>query len=91
MKIDINDKAVGGFTYEFLRGISLEYAGAAEFGECMETISRVKDGNFDSWISEWASTADRVSRYAEKELNADDKLTAKNVFLRARAIGSFKT
>lgn len=83
MKIDINNKTVGGFTYEFLRGISLEYVGAAEYGECMETISRVKDGNFNSWISEWASTADRVSKYAEKELNSDDKLAAKNAFLRA--------
>ena len=80
MKIDINNKTVGGFTYEFLRGISLEYVGAAEFGECMETINRVKDGNFNSWISEWASTANRVSKYAEKELNSDDKISAKMHF-----------
>ena len=83
MKIDINDKTVGGFNYEFLRGVSLEYAGAAQYGECMETISRVKDGNFNSWISEWASTANRVLKYAEEELNLDDKLAAKNAFLRA--------
>ena len=59
----------------------MEYVGAAEFGECMETISRVKGGNFNSWISEWASTANRVSNYAEKELNSEDKIAAKNALL----------
>ena len=83
MQIDMNDKTVGGFNYEFLRGISLEYVGAAEYGECMETIGRVKDGNFHSWITEWASTADRVSQYAEKELKSKNIHVARDAFLRA--------
>lgn len=83
MKVNYKDKTVGGFNYEFLRGISLEYAGAAEYGECMETISNIKDGDFHSWISEWAATADRVLKYAEKALNENDKTTARDAFLRA--------
>ena len=79
MKIDINEKTVGGFNYEFLRGISLEYVEAAEYGECMETISRVKDGNFHSWISEWAATADRVTEYADKELKNKNKIVAPRI------------
>ena len=66
MKVNFRDKTVGGFNYEFVRGISTQHIGAAEFGECMETIDRVKDGNFDSWISEWTVTADRVANYANK-------------------------
>lgn len=83
MKIDMNDKTVGGFNYEFLRGISLEYVGAAEYGECMETINRIKDGNFHSWISEWAATADNVSKYADKELESMNYNVARDAFLRA--------
>lgn len=83
MKIDFNDKTVGGFMYEFVRGVSVETSGAAEFGECMETMGRIKNNKFDSWISEWASTADRVSAYAENELKKGDKGSAKKAFMRA--------
>jgi pimeloyl-ACP methyl ester carboxylesterase len=83
MKINMEDKIIGGFNYEFLRGISLEHVGAAEYGECMETISRVKEDDFTSWIIEWAELADRVSKYAEKELNSDNEKVAQDAYLRA--------
>ena len=83
MKINMEDKTIGGFNYEFLRGISLEHVGAAEYGECMETISRVKEDDFTSWIIEWSALADRVSKYAEKELNSDNKKVARDAYLRA--------
>jgi hypothetical protein len=61
VKVDFNDMTVGGFAYELYRGLSTQYADAAELGECMDTIGRVKNGDFDSWVSEWSATADRVS------------------------------
>ncbi len=36
MKVNFGDKTVGGFNYEFTRGVSLQTAGGAEFGECIE-------------------------------------------------------
>jgi len=66
MKVDFADKTVGGFNFEFVRGVSLQAAGAAD-GECMDTMSRVKNNNFDSWITRWAATADRVAAFAESE------------------------
>jgi hypothetical protein len=63
MKINLADKTVGGFNYEFLRGISTQNVGAAEIGECMETMDRIKDRDFESWTQEWSTTADRVSTY----------------------------
>lgn len=83
MKINFNDKTVGGFTYEFVRGLSVQHSGASEFGECMETMGRIKNNNFSSWISEWTSTADRVSEYAENQLKNGDKLSARKAFMRA--------
>ena len=83
MKVNFKDKTVGGFNYEFVRGISTQRIGAVEFGECMETIDRVKDGNFESWISEWTVTADRVANYAVKARQLGDTTSARTAFLRA--------
>lgn len=83
MKVDFADKTVGGFNFEFVRGLSLQAVGAAEYGECMDTISRVKNNNFDSWISQWAATSDRVATFAERERCAGNKVSAREAFLRA--------
>ena len=83
MKVDFRDMTVGGFSYEFVRGISAQHIGAAEFGECMETIDRIKDGNFESWISKWTVTADRVANYAVKVRQLGDKTSARTAFLKA--------
>jgi hypothetical protein len=74
MKINMEYKTVVKFNYKFLRGIRLEYVGTAAYGECMKTISLVKEDDFTSWIIEWAALADRVSKYAEKELNSNKKV-----------------
>jgi pimeloyl-ACP methyl ester carboxylesterase len=83
MKVDFTNKTVGGFNFEFVRGLSLQAAGAAEYGECMDTMSRVKNNNFDSWISQWAATADRVADFAEREDRLGNRVSARNAFLRA--------
>ena len=83
MKVDFANKTVGGFNFEFVRGLSLQAAGAAEYGECMDTISRVTNNNFDSWISQWAATADRVAVFAERQHRAGNEVSARDAFLRA--------
>ncbi len=83
MKINFQDKTIGDFNYEFVRGISQQDSGAAEFGECAETMYRIKNGNFESWIKEWTSTADRVSAYAENLLKSGDKEASSSAFLKA--------
>jgi len=83
MKVNFNNKTVGCFDYEFARGISLQNAGAAEFGECMETIERIRDNDFDSWVSEWNKTADYVADYAMRQFKNGDKISAGKAFARA--------
>ncbi|MBV9578677.1 MAG: hypothetical protein JO057_08820, partial [Chloroflexi bacterium] len=70
MKVDVTDNLDGGFNYEFVRGVSTQSAGAAELGECLETMRQVRDNDFDSWIDHWRATADRVASYAEAQLQA---------------------
>jgi pimeloyl-ACP methyl ester carboxylesterase len=83
MKVNFANKTVGGFDYEFVRGISTQQVGAAEFGECMETMGRIHNGNFESWIQEWSATADRVAAYAENALRSGDTTVARDAFLKA--------
>jgi pimeloyl-ACP methyl ester carboxylesterase len=83
MKVDFDDKVVGGFNFEFVRGASTESVGAAEFGECMETMARVRNGDFESWIEHWTATADRVAGFAEDAQEEGDQLAARNAWLRA--------
>ena len=83
MKVDFTDKTVGGFNFEFVRGLSLQAAGAAEYGECMDTMSRVKNNDFNSWTTLWAATADRVAEFAEREDLLGNRVSARDAFLRA--------
>jgi Esterase FrsA-like len=83
MKVNFADKTVGGFNYELLRGISSQDVGAAEYGECMDTMDKIKNGDFESWIKEWNVTADRVAKFAQDALRSGDKPSARNAFLKA--------
>ncbi len=83
MKVDFANKTVGGFNFEFVRGLSLQAVGAAEYGECMDTMSRVKNDNFDSWITQWAATADGVCDFAQREDRISNRVSARDAFLRA--------
>jgi pimeloyl-ACP methyl ester carboxylesterase len=83
MKVDFANKTVGGFNFEFVRGLSLQATSAAEYGECMDTVSRVKDNNFDSWITQWAATAERVADFAQRENRLGNRASARDAFLRA--------
>jgi len=83
MRANFAKKTVGGFNFEFARGISTQGAGAAEFGECMETLQRIKNGDFESWTAEWAATAGAVAEYAVKVAATGDRWSAANAHLRA--------
>jgi pimeloyl-ACP methyl ester carboxylesterase len=83
MKVNFADKSVGGFNYELLRGISTQDVGAAEYGECMDTMERIKNGDFESWIVEWSVTADRVAGAAEEAVHSGNKPGARIAFLKA--------
>lgn len=83
MRVNFAKKTVGGFNYEFTRGVSTQTVGAAEFGECMETMHRIKNGDFESWIQQWTDTADHVNHFARAALAAHDLNAARIAFLKA--------
>ncbi|MER0446538.1 alpha/beta fold hydrolase [Streptomyces sp. Edi4] len=71
------------FWYETLRSMSHIAYGGADFGEVVSTGERITEGDYDSWYTEWAATADRVSAEAEKALAAGHEISARDGFLRA--------
>lgn len=83
MKVNFSDKTVGGFNYEMIRGLSLQSAGGAELGECIETMARIKNNDFESWTQEWSKTANFVEDYANQCLANGDKIAARKGLLRA--------
>lgn len=83
MKIDLTRTDVGAFNFEFLRLVSSQSVGAAEIGECINTIARINKDDFDSWITEWERTAERVASLAGDLREQGDTIAARTAFLRA--------
>lgn len=57
--------------------------GAGESGEIFSTVSRIKDGDFESWFSEWLKTAERVRAIGKKAAGDSRPISAADAFLRA--------
>jgi hypothetical protein len=57
--------------FNFLTEIALgaTYHRAADVGEVLSTVERIRNGDAQSWADEWAATADRLA--AEAAANAD--------------------
>ncbi|RFU24969.1 hypothetical protein B7463_g11368, partial [Scytalidium lignicola] len=73
----------GYFDYNFAKFLGLAPYSGAELGECYETAHRIKDGDTESWIEAWVSTAQRIEAYAEEALKGNHKVSAKEAWLRA--------
>lgn len=71
--------------FEFLTGVTLGAAtyGAAEVGEVLATIDRIKGGDYGSWVREWEATAERVHGIAAGCEAAGRSVSARDAYLRA--------
>lgn len=76
MKFNGTDTNVGGFNFEALRGMSYQSTKGAEIGECLNTMGKIRNKDFESWITEWSCLADRVSEEAENYLTKGLKSSA---------------
>jgi hypothetical protein len=45
------------FQFAFERALGASYRGAADVGEVLATAGRITDGDANSWVHEWTSTA----------------------------------
>lgn len=68
MKLIFNDD---GFSFRLLSAIDRTPYGGADIGECLSTAYRIKDGDFESWYSEWLKTARRLEEIGNNLLKMD--------------------
>ena len=54
------------FHFETLRALWYAPVGGADVGEVLSIVSRIRDGDFDSWFAEWATLARAVHERAER-------------------------
>ena len=78
MKIVFQDPT---FSLQLL-SIDETYYKGADIGECLSTAYRIREGDFESWYTEWLKTANRVHKYAEDCLAAGHKVGAREAYLR---------
>ncbi len=71
------------FAFELERTLAATYAGEADIGECLATASRIKEGDFESWYSEWKKTADYFRASGDESLAAGHTVTAREAYYRA--------
>jgi pimeloyl-ACP methyl ester carboxylesterase len=71
------------FSFQMLRALSGAIYGASDIGECLSTAYRITEGDFESWYTEWNSTAERIHGLAEESLRAGHRTSAREAFMRA--------
>lgn len=71
------------FDAQLLRSLGHIYDRGADFGECLSTAFRIRDGDWESWYQEWNRTAERVEAEAEASLKGGQTISAREGFLRA--------
>ncbi|MED4781173.1 alpha/beta hydrolase [Brevibacillus choshinensis] len=71
------------FSFELLRAMSYAPYGGADIGECLSTAYRIKEGDFESWYTEWYKTAERIHALAERNRERGQMISARENYLRA--------
>jgi len=71
------------FAFELQRTLGAAYSGEADIGECIATASRIKEGDFESWYSEWEKTADNFRAVGDESFAAGHRVSAMEAYYRA--------
>ncbi len=80
---------------DFAFGLSIALGAAAtrqsDVGECLAVAGRIKDGDADTWVSEWMGAAERARATAERCEAAGHRASARDAWLRAATYFSSAT
>lgn len=70
--------------WTFLRTLAQMSEKGAEVGECLPAARRINERDVESWITEWATLAERLEQDAEDALDEGHEISARELFLRAQ-------
>jgi alpha-beta hydrolase superfamily lysophospholipase len=71
------------YSFQSLRAIGAAYGGAADVGECLKTIYRIKEGDDEGWHRGWLKTAEEREKQGDAFLSKGQKVSAGAEYLRA--------
>ena len=71
------------FQFGFEIALGAAARGSSDPGEVLATADRIKDGNADSWVTEWEATADACATAGERALAAGHRTSALSHYRRA--------
>ena len=80
MKLAFEDES---FAFEFVRNLGFTYYGGADIGEMFATAARIKEGDFESWFTEWDKRAQTTLSRADANLAGGYAESAREAYLRA--------
>jgi hypothetical protein len=71
------------FNFQTEIALGATYHQAADIGEVLATVERIRNGHAQSWVDEWSSTADRLADEASASADDGRSHSAAGQFLRA--------
>jgi pimeloyl-ACP methyl ester carboxylesterase len=71
------------YSFQLLRVLGSAPNGGADIGECLSTAYRIKEGDNESWYSEWFNTAKRLEDAADSYMSQGHKVSAREAYFRA--------
>jgi hypothetical protein len=73
------------FNFQTEVTLGATYHQAADVGEVLATVERIRNGQAQSWVDEWSATADRLAGEATASAEAGRSHSAAHQFLRRPA------
>jgi dienelactone hydrolase len=73
----------GSFAFEFVRNLGFMYYGGSDLGEMIATAGLIKEGDEESWFTEFDQLARRILSRADDSLAAGHLVSAREAYLRA--------
>ena len=70
------------FNFQTEVALGATYHQAADVGEVLATVERIRNGQAQSWVDEWSATADRLAGEATASAAAGRSHSAADQFLR---------
>ncbi len=71
------------YSFQCLRTMGYSCTGGADISECLSTSYKIKEGDNESWYSEWNKTAKRLESTAEDFQSKGYNKSAKEAYFRA--------
>jgi hypothetical protein len=87
MKLDFRGRNMDVATYpfRFMRILGIAGTGGCEINECFLTLEKIREHDEQSWIREWIALAEKTERLADESMEAGQRVTARQAYLRACA------